>query len=261
MKTSPHAAMSRTVHAPSGRARMRARNCKNERPAIIVGDGGSASQLLQRPHGLGAQPCRTGAGLPEHRDGRCDRAARGHDPGTAVGQLALVVFLRLAVEHEAVDLDRRRRDLRRSAPLGQRGSDDLLLPRRRPGGKARARRGRVARASSPCDPGRGSTRRDDRPNRDLPRLQRRRFGRARLGRRDVDRHGLRPGSTGAAHPCRRHASACLPADARGRRRPVRADGDHNRLHRPHLKARVGRRDRSVRAADRPALRCRLGGAS
>ena len=60
------------------------------------------------------------------------------------------------------------RHLGRSAPLGQRGPDDVLLPRRRPRGQARARRRRAARAPPPRGPGARGDRRHDRAGRDLP---------------------------------------------------------------------------------------------
>ena len=73
-----------------------------------------------------------------------------------------------------------------------------------------------------------------RAGRDLPRVQRRRPRRARLGRRDVDRHGVRARRAGAAHAARGHPPARVPADARRRRRPRRAAGDRHRLHQARL---------------------------
>ena len=68
-------------------------------------------------------------------------------------------------------------------------------------------------------------RRHARPDRDLPRLQRRAADRARLGRRDVHRHRVR---ARRARPGRRQPAARpgahLPADLLGRRRPGRARG-------------------------------------
>ena len=116
----------------------------------------------------------------------------------------------------ALDPPRRRRDLGRPAPLGQRGPDDVLLPRRRARGQARARPRRAARAPAARDPGARGDRRHHRADRDLPRVQRRRRRRGRLGRGDVDRHRLRARRAGAAHAARRHPAARVPADARRR---------------------------------------------
>ena len=124
--------------------------------------------------------------------------------------------------------------LRRPAPLGQRGADDVLLPRRRAGGQARVRPRRAARAPPAGDPRARGARRHGGAGRDLPRLQRGRPGRARLGRGDVDRHRLRARRAGAAHAARGHAAARVPADARRGRRPLRAAGDRHRLHDPRL---------------------------
>ena len=78
-------------------------------------------------------------------------------------------------------------------------------------------------------------------------------GRARLGRGDVDRHRLRARRARAADAALGHAPARLPADARGRRRPVRAARDRGRLHGARL---GGRRSRSRSALfARAARRC------
>ena len=55
---------------------------------------------------------------------------------------------------------RQPRPRNRPAPLGQRGADDALLPRRRARGQARARPRRAARAPPRRDPGAGRARRD-----------------------------------------------------------------------------------------------------
>ena len=81
--------------------------------------------------------------------------------------------------------------------------------------------------------------------RDLPGVQRRRRRRARLGRRDVDRHRVRARRARAADAAPGDAPARLPAHARGRRRPRRAARDRHRLHR--------RRSRSARSPSRSAL--------
>ena len=94
------------------------------------------------------RPC----ALPGHGDRRGERAPGCDRGGALVGQLPLGALLPDAVEHPPVDRRRRRRHLRGPAPLGQRGADDLLLPRRRPGGQARVRPRRAARAAAPGDP-------------------------------------------------------------------------------------------------------------
>ena len=86
-----------------------------------------------------------------------------------------------------------------------------------------------------------AARRDRGPNRDLPGLQRRRPGRARLGRGDVDRHRLRAGRPGAGRAARRHPAAGVPAHARRGRRPRGAGRDRHRLHRPRLDRPAGDR--------------------
>ncbi len=78
------------------------------------------------------------------------------------------------------------------------------------------------------DPGDGGAGGHDRPGRDLPRVQRRRSRRPRLGGGDVDRHRLRPRRRGGADAARGHAPARVPADARGRRRSLRAARDRDR---------------------------------
>ena len=57
------------------------------------------------------------------------------------------------------------------------------------------------------------------PGGDLPAVQRRPARRARLGRGDVDRHGVRARRARAADAPDRDAAARVPADACGRRRP------------------------------------------
>ena len=57
-------------------------------------------------------------------------------------------LLRLVLGDDAVDPDRRRRDLARPARVGQRGPDGFLLPGGRPRGQARVRHRRAARARS-----------------------------------------------------------------------------------------------------------------
>ena len=62
--------------------------------------------------------------------------------------------------------------------------------------------------------------RHDRPRRHLPGVQCRRDGCPRLGRGDVDGHGLRARAAGAGGAARRDPSARLPAHPRGGRRPL-----------------------------------------
>ena len=59
----------------------------------------------------------------------------------AVGELAVVGLLRVVLDHEALDPARQLGHLAGPAPLGERGADDVLLPRRRAGGQARDRHG------------------------------------------------------------------------------------------------------------------------
>ncbi len=152
------------------------------------------------------------------------------------------------------------RDHGRPAPLGQPGPDDVLLPRRRAGGQARARPRRAARAPPPGDPRGGGDRRDARAGLHLPRDQRGRPRRARLGHRDVDRHRLRARRAGPADPARGDAHARVPALAGGRRRPVRAARDRDLLHGARLARGARRRGGVLRRAARVALRAALAAA-
>ena len=71
---------------------------------------------------------------------------------------------------------------------------------------------------------------------DLSRRERGRTGSARLGRGDVDRHGVRPRGPRARRAAR-HAVAGAAAHARGLRRPDRAAGDRHGLHRATSRSR------------------------
>ena len=139
--------------SPAGTWRTRSRSAR-------ANMADAEATALRRPDGLGAQPRRAGPRLPEHRDGRRERAARRDGARARVGELALAHSYEQLVDHDALDPDRRRRDLRRPAPVGQRGPDDVLLPRRRARGQARARHGRAAPAPAAGDPGPRGARRD-----------------------------------------------------------------------------------------------------
>ena len=140
-----------------------------------------------------------------------------------------------------------------SAPLGERGPDDVLLPGARPGGQARVRRRGAARAAAHHAPDRRGDRRHGAARPDLPGVQRRRLRRRRLGRRDVDRHRLRA-RRARARRAGRHAPARPPAHDRGLRRPDRAAGDRDGVLGRHLAGAARDRGRPVRRAVRAALR-------
>ncbi len=106
---------------------------------------------MGRPDRVGAQPRRAGAELPEHRDRRRGRDAGGRDRGAGVGELAVVALLRVGVDDDARrSAIGQRRDRDRPAPLGQRGPDDAVLPRRR------ASRPSASSTSASCASGGGS---------------------------------------------------------------------------------------------------------
>ena len=83
---------------------------------------------------------------------------------------------------------------------------------------------------------------------DLPGVQRRPAERARLGRRDVDRHRARPRPARDARPRRAGPGAGVPADGLRRRRPRRAARDRRRLQRADRRAAAGAGRGGVRAA-------------
>ena len=84
-------------------------------------------------------------------------------------------------------------------------------------------------------------------------LQRGRRRRGRLGRGDVDRHGVRARRARARGPAR-HAAARAPADARGGRRPGGAARDRHRLHGAGRAGAARGGGRAVRDAVRAPLR-------
>ena len=202
---------------------------------------------------MGAQPGGAAARLPAHRERRRARAAGRHGRRPAVGELAVAGLLRVGLDHRALDPPRRPRHLARAARVGQPGADDVLLPRRRARGQARARRRPAARPPARRDPARRGARRHGARRARLPRLQRRRRRSRRLGRRDVDRHCVRARPAGAGG-ARRHAPADHAAHGRGVRRPGRAAGDRDRLHRERRARAADRRRRAVPGAA-PAAVC------
>ena len=188
------------------------------------------SRFIHRTHRLGAEPRGAGSRLPPHAE-----------TGGAVLLLAAVAAALLWANSPwwesyesfwTTDLSIKlgSGDLPRSASLGERGPDDVLLPRRRPRGQARARHGGAARAAA-------------------PRASR---GGAALGGMAVPvaiflafnaggsgAHGwgaamstdtaLALGVLGLLAP-RGYAAATSAADARDRRRPGGAARDRDRLH-------------------------------
>ncbi len=157
--------------------------------------------------------------------------------------------------------------------MGQQRPDDLLLLRHRPRGPARVRRRRAARAPPPGAAGPGRPRRDGRPDRDLPGVQRGRGLGAGVGSGDVDRHRVRARHAGPGRAAIPRPAAWLPADDHRRRRRRRPDGHRRRLQRCGERRaaadrirplrpdprRAGRRG-PLRAALLPAGAGRLGGA-
>ena len=97
----------------------------------------------------------------------------GGGRGAGLGQHR-PLLLRERLAHRALDPGRRLGHLPGPARVGQQRPDDVLLLRRRARGAARVRRRRAARAPPPDPAGARRPRRDGRPGRDLPRLQRRR---------------------------------------------------------------------------------------
>ena len=138
--------------------------------------------------------------LPQHRDRRRRRDARGGGRRPGVGELPVVAHVRVGVD------DGLRRsgsgahgiaaDLRTWVNEGLMTLFFLVVGTR---GQAPARPRRAARAPPAGDPGVRGDRGHRRPDRDLPRVQRRPARRARLGRGDVDRHRVRAGGGRAAH--------------------------------------------------------------
>ena len=142
-------------------------------------------------HGVGEEHADAAAGVPAHRDRRRGGAARGGARRSRLGERRACRptstsgrrSLSIDLGGTGIEMD--------AARVGEQRADDVLLLRRRARGAARVRPRRAARASAlgRADP--GGDGRDARGGRDLPRLQRRTPVRARLGRRDVDRHRVR----------------------------------------------------------------------
>ena len=152
------------------------------------------------------------------------------------------------VGHAGGAADRRRGVRPGPAGVGRRRPDDAVLPRRGPGGAARVRPRRPARAPPVRAAARGGGRRHGRADRHLPAVQRGPAERARVGRRDVDRHRARPRPPRDARPPRaRQGAPVRPHDLR-RRRPRRPARDRRRLQRADQRAAAGAGRGGVRAA-------------
>ncbi len=202
---------------------------------------------------MGAEPRGAGAGLPQHGIGRCDRPAVRGGRCPRLGQLAVVRHLRLVLGHRAIHPRRKRWHLAGSQAVGERGPDDVLLPRRRARGEARIRPGGTAGTAPhrPCGDGRCRRHGDGRAY--LPGVQRRRRRGERLGGGHVHRHRVRARSAGADGSAR-HAPACSPAHPRGDRRPGGAARDRHGLHGRDRCASAGSRSRPVLPAAGAAIR-------
>ena len=126
----------------------------------------------------------------------------------------------------------RRRTQPGPSPLGQQRPHDVLLLRHRAGGAPRVRHGRTAReAAGHASAGRRHQR-DDRAGPHLPRHQLRpRLG-PRLGRGDVDGHGVRARPACPRRRAQPRSSARVPAHHRGHRRHRRTARHRDRLHGP-----------------------------
>ncbi len=199
--------------------------------AVGAQRGGSAARV--RPHGVGQRrrPGRRGGGRARVGQPRCGlvRGRVADAPGAA---------------------PRRPRVRTGPARVGQRRADDAVLPRRRSGGAARVRPRRPPRTTAVRAAARRGGRRHGDPDRHLPRGQPRPAERARLGRRDVDRHRPRPRA--ARHPRPRRAGQGAPVrahDLRGRR-PRRASRHRRRVQRPDRRAAAVSRRGRVRAVRR-----------
>ena len=142
---------------------------------------------------MGAQPRRAGPRLPQHRDARGAAALLvatiaalvwANSPWSDSYESVWTTELSIRLGGSGISHDLR--------ALGQRGPDDVLLPRRRARGQARARPGPAARAAPAGDP-RGSPRSAGMAVPVAIYLAFNAGGarRARLGRGDVDRHRVR----------------------------------------------------------------------
>ncbi len=190
-----------------------------------------------------------------HRGCGRPRPARRHGRGACVGKPRP---WRLC--HVVAPLDQRRAERRRrrarSSPLGQPRSHDRLLPRRRAGDQARARR-RGAHTLARCrDTGDRGPRRDARAGRDLrdrePRFRRRGW----LGDPRRNRHRLRhrrARDPRATHTSQRQALPPHPGDRRRHRRS--APPRHLVLTRRGCRLDRRGRDLPGRGGGTPAPRC------
>ena len=176
-----------------------------------------SNDARHRAHGVGAQPRVAGPRLPRAPRPAARRCSSAPSSRRCCGRTSpagsyesvWTTRLSLSLGDHALATDLRE--------LGQPGPDDALLPRRRPGGQARARPRRAARAPAARDPGAGR-RSAAWPARSAIYLADQR------GRRR--RHGWGVAistdtalALGVAHPRRperRDAPARLPAHARGR---------------------------------------------
>ena len=162
---------------------------------------------VHEPHRLGAESRDPAADVPANGERQCDGAPRRRRRRPDLGQRRpRLVHPRLGAD-DALDPARRDRPLAHAALLGQQRADDVLLLRHRARGAAGVRSRRAPGASADRPAARRRHRRHGRSDRDLPRLQRRRLRRARVGHRDVDRHGVRAGPPRA----RRRAIPVPPA--------------------------------------------------
>ena len=155
--------------------------------------------------------------------------ARGDRGGARVGQRRCLV-LPPGLGHDALDPDRRLRDLGEPSLLAEQRPDDVLLLRRRPRGASRVRYGRAARTAPVCTPARRWDRRHGGARADLPRDQRRPAVGARLGGGDVDGYRARSRDARAGRATVPRAAARLHAHGLRRRRRDRAGRDRHRLH-------------------------------
>ena len=214
---------------------------------------GDGSPCRAAPPGRARRPRRCARTCAPRQAARscCSRRRSPRSSGRTSPRRPTVVL-----DDRALDHARPLVDLRGSAPLGQRGPDGVLLLRGRPRGAARVRHGRAARAPAHRAAGARGHRRDDGAGADLPRVQPRRPRRARLGRRDVDRHGVRARHARARRPALPRAAARLHADGRRRRRRGRAARDRDRVHRPRRGCRRSRSRSAIFAlrARRPRAR-------
>jgi hypothetical protein len=193
-------------------------------------DDVAARSAVLGAHDVDSEPPDAATGVPAHGNRRRVGPAICGDRCARVGQRRRF-FLPRTLGDDARDRPRRGRCRARSSPLGEQRADDVLLLCAGARGAARVRPGRVARATTVRAPAACRIRRHGNGGRHLPRLQHGHSVRARLGNRDVDRHGLRArtararGAASSRPPAGVHPHGC-----RGRRHP-RARRHRNGLHR------------------------------